>query len=128
MKKKLNRDQIKNASTYILVTVAFIILQLLSAQGKLNSTTKGFLVPACAYIVLAVSLNLLVGICGELSLGHAGFMGIGAFIGIIVTSLLAEAVPMGSNLRGSAAYRTHLAAVLGERCFARLTAPQKEEV
>ena len=79
MKKKLNRDQIKNASTYILVTVAFIILQLLSAQGKLNSTTKGFLVPACAYIVLAVSLNLLVGICGELSLGHAGFMGIGAF-------------------------------------------------
>ena len=95
MKKKLNRDQIKNASTYILVTVAFIILQLLSAQGKLNSTTKGFLVPACAYIVLAVSLNLLVGICGELSLGHAGFMGIGAFIGIIVTSLLAEAVPNG---------------------------------
>ena len=95
MKKKLNRDQIKNASTYILVTVAFIILQLLSAQGKLNSTTKGFLVPACAYIVLAISLNLLVGICGELSLGHAGFMGIGAFIGIIVTSLLAEAVPNG---------------------------------
>ena len=42
--------------------------------------------------------------------------------------MLAEAVPMGSNLRGSAAYRTHLAAVLGERCFARLTAPQKEEV
>ena len=95
MKKRLNRDQIKNASTYILVTVAFIILQLLSAQGKLNSTTKGFLVPACAYIVLAVSLNLLVGVCGELSLGHAGFMGIGAFIGIIVTSLLAEAVPNG---------------------------------
>ena len=91
MKKKLN--QIKNASTYILVTAAFIILQLLSAQGKLNSTTRGFLVPACAYIVLAVSLNLLVGICGELSLGHAGFMG--AFTGIIVTSLLAGAVPNG---------------------------------
>ena len=93
MKKKLN--QIKNTSTYILVTAAFLILQLLSAQGKLNSTTRGFLVPACAYIVLAVSLNLLVGICGELSLGHAGFMGIGAFTGIIVTSLLAEAVPNG---------------------------------
>ena len=93
MKKKLN--QIKNASTYILVTAAFLILQLLSAQGKLNSTTRGFLVPACAYIVLAVSLNLLVGICGELSLGHAGFMGIGAFTGIIVTSLLAGAVSNG---------------------------------
>lgn len=95
MKKKLNRNQVKNASTYILVTVAFVVLQLLSTQGKLNSTTQGFLVPACAYIVLAVSLNLLVGICGELSLGHAGFMGIGAFTGIIVTSLLADAVPNG---------------------------------
>ena len=93
--KKLNRNQVKNASTYILVTAAFLILQVLSTQGKLNSTTKGFLVPACAYIVLAVSLNLLVGICGELSLGHAGFMGIGAFTGIVVTSLLAEAVPNG---------------------------------
>ena len=93
--KKLNQNQVKNASTYILVTAAFLILQVLSTQGKLNSTTKGFLVPACAYIVLAVSLNLLVGICGELSLGHAGFMGIGAFTGIVVTSLLAEAVPNG---------------------------------
>ena len=95
LNKKLNGNQIKNASTYILVTVAFVVLQLLSIQGKLNSTTKGFLVPACAYIVLAVSLNLLVGICGELSLGHAGFMGIGAFTGIIVTSVLADAVPNG---------------------------------
>ena len=83
------------ASTYILVTVAFLILQLLMSQGKLSSTMKGFLVPACAYIVLAISLNLLVGICGELSLGHAGFMGIGAFTGVIVTALLATAVPNG---------------------------------
>ena len=28
----------------------------------------------CTYVVLAVSLNLTVGILGELSLGHAGFM------------------------------------------------------
>ena len=93
--KKPNRNKIKDASTYILVTVAFVVLQLMASQGQLNSTTKGFLVPACAYIVLAVSLNLLVGICGELSLGHAGFMGIGAFTGIIVTSLLVQAVPNG---------------------------------
>lgn len=99
MKKRWNKEQftgkLKNASTYILVTVAFVILQLLSSQGMLKSTTQGFLVPACAYIVLAVSLNLLVGVCGELSLGHAGFMGIGAFSGIVVTTLLASAVPNG---------------------------------
>ena len=95
MKKRLTKDKILGASTYILVTAAFLVLQLLMNQGKLSSTMKGFLVPACAYIVLAVSLNLLVGICGELSLGHAGFMGIGAFTGIITTALLAEAVPSG---------------------------------
>ena len=95
MKKKINKGLIKNASTYILVTVAFVVLTILNAQGKLNSTTRGFLVPACAYIVLAISLNLLVGICGELSLGHAGFMGIGAFSGVIVTALLASVVPNG---------------------------------
>ena len=95
MKKKLTKDKIKGASTYIVVTVAFVILQVLMSQGKLNSTTKGFLVPACAYVVLAISLNLLVGICGELSLGHAGFMGVGAFSGVVATSLLASAVPNG---------------------------------
>lgn len=95
MKKRLTKDKILGASTYILVTAAFLVLQLLMNQGKLSSTMKGFLVPACAYIVLAVSLNLLVGICGELSLGHAGFMGIGAFSGVIVTALLAQAVPNG---------------------------------
>ena len=39
------------------------------------------LVPICAYVVMAVSLNLTVGVMGELSLGHAGFMSVGAFMG-----------------------------------------------
>lgn len=77
-----------NALTYLLVTAAFIIMQALSALGMLKSSVSGYLVPVCAYIVLAVSLNLLVGVCGELSLGHAGFMGIGAFSGIITAALL----------------------------------------
>ena len=44
------------------------------------------LVPICAYVVMAISLNLTVGILGELSLGHAGFMSVGAFAGIVVTT------------------------------------------
>jgi branched-chain amino acid transport system permease protein len=44
---------------------------------------------------MAVSLNLLVGICGELSLGHAGFMGIGAFTGIVIAAVLQSVV--GNN-------------------------------
>lgn len=81
-----------NAITYLVVTVAFIVLQAMSMGGLLGSAMRGYLVPVCVYISLAISLNLLVGICGELSLGHAGFMGIGAFTGIIVASVLQNVI------------------------------------
>ena len=89
MKNILTNKKIRtNLATYGLVTVAFILLQTLSSMGMLKSSVNGYLVPVTAYIVLAVSLNLLVGVCGELSLGHAGFMGVGAFTGIVVAAVL----------------------------------------
>lgn len=90
-----NKNTRRNALTYLLVIGAFIVLQSMSSLGKLGSSVSGYLVPVCAYIVLAVSLNLLVGVCGELSLGHAGFMGIGAFSGVVVAAMLADAIPNG---------------------------------
>ena len=88
-----NKTVMANARIYLLVTAAFIVMFSMSNAGMLGSSTKGFLVPICAYVSLAVSLNLLVGICGELSLGHAGFMGIGAFSGIVVAGLLKNVIP-----------------------------------
>ena len=67
--------------TYAFVIAAYIVLQILSGQKVLSSTARGMLVPICAYVVMAVSLNLTVGVMGELSLGHAGFMSVGAFMG-----------------------------------------------
>ena len=94
MKKTLlNKDRKTNFVTYAVVVAAFVIMQTLSSQGKLGSAVTGYLVPVCCYIVLAVSLNLLVGVCGELSLGHAGFMGIGAFSGVVLATLLKDSVP-----------------------------------
>ena len=89
MKKILtNKTNRTSVLTFGIVTVAFIAMQTLSSLGMLKSSVNGYLVPVTAYIVLAVSLNLLVGVCGELSLGHAGFMGVGAFTGIVVAALL----------------------------------------
>ena len=85
-----NKNARTDLLTYLVVIVAFIIMQSMSSAGMLGSSMKGFLVPICVYISLAVSLNLLVGICGELSLGHAGFMGIGAFSGIVIAALLKD--------------------------------------
>ena len=87
-----NKTTRTNLLTYLVVIVAFAVMQAMNSTGMLGSSMKGFLVPICVYISLAVSLNLLVGICGELSLGHAGFMGIGAFSGIIIAALLKDVV------------------------------------
>ena len=88
---KLKNTLLKNRrdlATYVLVIVAFAVMQCLSSAGMLTRSVSGYLVPICAYIVLAVSLNLVVGISGELSLGHAGFMGVGAFVGIVVAACM----------------------------------------
>ena len=69
--------------TYALVIAAFVVIQLLRSfrEGGVGPLLEGQLVPICAYVVMALALNLVVGVSGELSLGHAGFMSIGAFAG-----------------------------------------------
>lgn len=56
--------------------------------GHVSSLLKGLLVPFCIYVIMAVSLNLTVGILGELSLGHAGFMCVGAFAGALFSKCM----------------------------------------
>ena len=75
----MNKTKRSNLITYAIVIVAFVVMQTLSSTGSISSLLTGLLVPLCTYIILAVSLNLVVGILGELSLGHAGFMCVGAF-------------------------------------------------
>ena len=79
MLKNMNKTKRSNLITYAIVIVAFVVMQILSSTGSISSLLTGLLVPLCTYIILAVSLNLVVGILGELSLGHAGFMCVGAF-------------------------------------------------
>ena len=80
-------------ATYLGVILAFAVVSLCQAQGLLNRSMSGMLVPICCYICMAVGLNLTVGILGELSLGHAGFMSVGAFSGIITAMSLQASIP-----------------------------------
>jgi branched-chain amino acid transport system permease protein len=82
-----------NLITYGIVILAFIIFQVLSATGNLSSHMKGLLVPMTYYAVIAVSLNLCVGILGELSIGHCGFMCIGAFTSAFFSKATAQSLP-----------------------------------
>ena len=89
--KKLSKTTLGNFLTYALVIVAFIICQSMVNAGAMSRSLRGQLIPICVYIVMAVSLNLTVGISGELSLGHAGFMSVGAFSGIVASTWLQAA-------------------------------------
>ena len=80
--------------TYGTVITLFIVLTFMIENKLISRTLKGMLIPICSWIVMAVSLNLVVGISGELSLGHAGFMSIGAYSGIIVSGWLLNGFQM----------------------------------
>ena len=91
--KNIKKTTKQDFITYAGVILAFVILTVMGDAGMLSRSLKGQLVPICCYIVMAVSLNLTVGILGELSLGHAGFMSVGAFSGIIAAMSLQAAIP-----------------------------------
>ena len=89
--KKISKTTRSNLITYAMVVAAFVIMQILSVTGHVSNSLAGQLVPICVYICMAVSLNLTVGILGELSLGHAGFMSVGAFTGVVVAMSIQNA-------------------------------------
>ena len=89
---RLSKTTRTNYFTYLGVITAYILMQILTNAGKLPSSLEGQLIPVCAYVVAALSLNLTVGVLGELSLGHAGFMSVGAFTGAVVASVFRNSI------------------------------------
>jgi branched-chain amino acid transport system permease protein len=58
---------------------------MLVSAGIIDSYLQATLATICINIILAVSLNLVTGFTGQFSLGHAGFMSIGAYTCAIIT-------------------------------------------
>ena len=83
--KKLNlkKSTKSNLITFAMVFVAFAYVMVLLNSGNATRHFKSMLVPICINVILAVSLNLVIGFLGELSLGHAGFMSAGAYAGCL---------------------------------------------
>ena len=86
--KKLSKITKNSLVTYGIVVLAYLFCEIFMRTGHMSSLLKGILVPLCVYVILAVSLNLTVGILGELSLGHAGFMCVGAFTGAVFSKCM----------------------------------------
>lgn len=96
MKKlKINKTTKNDMITYAMVILAYIVVQLLVSTGHVSSLIQGLLVPFCTYVIVSIALNLTVGILGELSLGHAGFMCVGAFSSAVFSLACKDAIPGG---------------------------------
>lgn len=96
--KTMKKSTRSNLITYGIVVLFYLVMQLLASGGVLSNSMQGMLVPICTYVVLAVSLNLTVGILGELSLGHAGFMSVGAFSGAVYWMIAGQNLPSALGL------------------------------
>ena len=79
--KKRNALRFKDYTSYLITVVIFAYGLIMQLTGNLKRSDSTLLVQIAYGIILAVSLNLVVGFLGELSLGHAGFMCIGAYLG-----------------------------------------------
>lgn len=84
----------KHYINYVVIAVLTVVFTLLSFSGALKSSDVYLLEKIAIAIILAVSLSMVVGFLGELSLGHAGFMCVGAYLGgktaVILEPVLGE--------------------------------------
>ena len=94
------------------ILIAYILIYLLLNSGVLSRQYRSLIIPIGINIMLAVSLNLVTGFLGELSLGHAGFMSIGAYTAAIVTTNLRN-LPMFVSFILALVLAAVLSAILG---------------
>ncbi len=88
-KSSVNKDLI----TLGLLAGLYAVLAVLLYSGGMSRQVMNMLIPVSVYVVMAVSLNLVVGLLGELSLGHAGFMSLGLFSGCLLSVALKGSMP-----------------------------------
>lgn len=109
--KKSRRGDLLTAAA---VAMLLAVMAALLYTGSLTRQVTNMLIPTAVYIVMAVSLNLVVGLLGELSLGHAGFMSVGLFSGCLVAIALTNtALPLMVRLPVSMLAGGLTAAVFG---------------
>lgn len=82
------KKQKKIIAIGIAILVVYGIIFTLQEARIINNYYGGIIVLAVINIILALSLNLITGITGQLCLGHAGFMALGAYAGAVVSTKL----------------------------------------
>ena len=84
----------KHYLTYLILLAVLVVTSALFSAGVMKRSTSTMLNQMGYSIILAVSLNIVVGFLGELSLGHAGFMCAGAYLGTFLYNTLIAVIPV----------------------------------
>ena len=96
MKNLMNK---KNLCWLILILASYITISVLISAGIINNVAETILMTIGINIILAISLNLIIGVTGQFSLGHAGFMIIGAYAaGVAVKQISADLMGIGIGM------------------------------
>lgn len=94
--KKMSKSARTYLTSFLMIGIFYGAIELVKLTGHLTSKAEGLLIPVCAYIMMAIALNMVVGFLGELSLGHAAFMSAGAFSGIFFYNTVGANMPRGA--------------------------------
>ena len=97
----INRLRKQDAVFLLAAVVVFAVLQFLMAERIVSSFWRLNISLICLNVMLASSLNLINGVTGQFSLGHAGFMAVGAYVSAVCTVFLH--LPFVVSLIGGAA-------------------------
>lgn len=95
MSKQTKHIKWKHYANYIVVAIVTVVFGVMSSAGSLSSSDLYLLEKIAIAVLLAVSLSVVVGFLGELSLGHAGFMCVGAYLGGKTACLLEPTLGKG---------------------------------
>jgi len=85
----------KNIATLLGLVLLYAVVQGLIVFDIMPAFYKLTLILVCIYIILSTSLNLINGITGQFSIGHAGFMAVGAYVSAIVIVIMHGSLPLG---------------------------------
>ncbi len=93
---KLGKFKVKHYINYAVIgSITAVLAGIVLSGGKLDNSLLFLLEKIAISIILAVSLSLVVGFLGELSLGHAGFMCVGAYLGGKAAAMLVPTLGNG---------------------------------
>ena len=90
----MNSLQKNDLKILVFALVIYGIIMGLTSAGMLSAFWQLNLIFAGINIILAASLNLINGYTGQFSLGHAGFMAVGAYVGVVLTTNFQMAFPV----------------------------------